>query len=148
MLAFGAAVAASPEVSVLDGNPRVTARQLADLVLGICGERLNGEARNLIQLLVRNRRLAVLPEIRGLFEALKKEHEGQVEAVITSALPLSDDQARRLCARIEAKYGRKVVAKLAVDPSLIGGVKVQVGDEVIDGSLRGRLDAMAHLLVQ
>lgn len=148
MLALAAAVTSSPEVSALDGNPRITARQLADLVIGICGDRLNGEARNMIQLLVHNRRLSVLPEIRELFERLKEEHEGQVEALITSALPLSEDQAKRLCGKLEAKYGRKVMAKVVVDASLIGGVKVQVGDEVIDGSLRGRLEAMSHMLAQ
>lgn len=148
MLALAAAVASSPDLRALDGNPRITASQLADLVISICGDRLSGEARNMVQLLVRNRRLSVLPEIRDLFERMKEEHEGQVEAVITSALPLSDEQAKRLCGRLEAKYGRKVVAKVTVDASLIGGVKVQVGDEVIDGSLRGRLDAMSHMLVQ
>lgn len=148
MLAFAATVTSSPELRALDGNPRITTRQLADLVIGICGDRLNGEARNLIQVLVHNRRLSVLPEIRELFERLKEEYEGQVEAVITSALPLSDDQAKRLCEKLEAKYGRKVMAKVTLDASLIGGVKVQVGDEVIDGSLRGRLEAMSHMLVQ
>jgi F-type H+-transporting ATPase subunit delta len=148
ILAFAAAVASSAELRALDGNPRITARQLADLMIGICGDRLTGEARNLIQVLVQNRRLSVLPEIRALFERLKEEHEGQVEAVITSALPLSDEQAKRLCDKLEARYGRKIMARVAVDASLIGGVKVQVGDEVIDGSLRGRVEAMAHMLVQ
>lgn len=148
MLAFAAAVASSPDVRALDGNPRITSRQLSDLLIGIGGDRLNGEARNLIQVLVQNRRLSVLPEIRELFERMKEEHEGQVEALITSALPLSDEQTRRLCDKLAAKYGRKVMARVAVDPALIGGVKVQVGDEVIDGSLRGRVEAMAHMLVQ
>lgn len=148
MLAFAAAVSASPEVSALDGNPRITARQLADLMIGICGERLSGDARNLVQLLVQNRRLSVLPEIREMFERLKEEHEGQVEATVTSAMALSDAQLQALSARLEAKYRRKIVAKVVVDRSLIGGVKVQVGDEVIDASLRGRLDAMAQTLVQ
>jgi len=148
MLAYAAAVASTPEIGDLDGNPRITGRQLADLLIGVCGERLTGEARNLLQVLVQNRRISVLPEIRDLFERLKEEDEGQVEATVTSALPLSDGQVKQLCAKLEAKYRRKVLAKVVVDRSLIGGVKVQVGDEVIDGSIRGRLDAMAQTLVR
>jgi F-type H+-transporting ATPase subunit delta len=146
MLAFAAAVAATPEVDALVDNPRIGARQLADLLIDICGERLTGEARNLLQVLVQNRRVRVLPDIRELYERMREEHEGQVEAVVTTALPLSEEQTRALSARLQSKYGRKVLARVVTDRSLIGGVKVQVGDEVIDGSIRGRLDAMAQML--
>jgi F-type H+-transporting ATPase subunit delta len=148
MLQFAAAVASRPEVQALIGNPRVTPRQVGDFFIAVGGERLNGEARNFVLVLNENRRLGLLPEIHELYEQLKEEQEGIVEAVITSAFPLSDEQLGRLSAKLEAKYRRKVQPKVVVDPALIGGVKIQVGDEVTDASLRGRLEHMAQTLVR
>jgi F-type H+-transporting ATPase subunit delta len=148
MLQFAAAVASRPEVRELIGNPRVTTKQIGDFFIGVCGERLDGEARNFILVLIENRRLTVLPEIHELYEELKEDQEGLVEAIITSAFPLSDEQVGQLSARLEAKYRRKVQARVVVDKALIGGVRIQVGDEVTDASVRGRLEQLAQTLVR
>ena len=99
-----------------------------------------------MQALVDNDRLAVVPEIRALFEDLKRKHEGVLEAQITSAFALDQEQQSRLVRRLEAKYQRKINAQVSVDPQLIGGVKIVVGDKVLDATVRGKLDALAAAL--
>lgn len=146
MLAFAAAVAGDDAVRALDANPRVGRDQLEGLVLDICGERLNEHARNMVRLLIENDRFAVLPEIAAHFEALKAEAQRIVNAVVTSAFELDEAQKTRLAAALEKKLGRKVELETRTDGSLIGGVVVKAGDTVIDGSIRGRLRALAtHL---
>ena len=81
-----------------------------------------------------------------MFEDLKREQEGILEAQITSAFALDDEQQSRLVRRLESKYQRKVSAQVSVDPQLIGGVKIVVGDKVLDATVRGKLDAMAVAL--
>jgi F-type H+-transporting ATPase subunit delta len=127
-------------------NPNVSSRQLESLVLGVCGEQLDGAGRKFVQILVDNDRLGVMPEIRALFEELTREHEGIVEAQIVSAFALSDEQQSHLVRRLESKYQRKVSVQVSVDPQLIGGVKIVVGDKVLDATVRGKLDAMAVAL--
>ena len=84
--------------------------------------------------------------LRGFSEALRREHEGTMEATVVSALPLADGQLQSLVATLEKKYGRKITAKVELDPKLIGGLKIVVGDKVIDATVRGKLDAMAAAL--
>ena len=129
-------------------DPNVTGQQLEGLILGICGEQLDGAGRNFVQVLVHNDRLAVVPEIRALFEQLKLEHEGVLETEIHSAFEIDAAQVDQLVRKIEAKYQRKVRAKVSVDPQLIGGVKIVVGDKVFDATVRGKLDAMSAALTR
>ena len=128
-------------------DPNVTGQQLESLVLGVCGEQVDGAGRNFVQVLVVNDRLGVVPEIRALFEDLKREQEGVLEAQITSAFALDDEQQCALVRRLETKYQRKISAQVSVDPQLIGGVKIVVGDKVLDATVRGKLDAMAVALI-
>ena len=128
-------------------HPNVGDQVLEGLILGSLGERLDGPGRNFVQVLVQNGRLDVMPQIRDHFGELKREHEGVVEARIISAMPMTEDAARPLLAALEAKYGRKVSAQIEVDPELIGGVRIILGDKVIDATVRGRLDAMRAALI-
>ena len=146
MLALLELVVNDEQVKRCIGDPNVSNRQLEGLVLGVCGEQLDGPGRNFTQALVDNDRLAVVPEIRALFEDLKRKHEGVLEAQITSAFALDQEQQSRLVRRLEAKYQRKINAQVSVDPQLIGGVKIVVGDKVLDATVRGRLDALAAAL--
>ncbi len=146
MLGLIDAVVRDPQVARHIGDPNVDATTLESFILGTLGDRLDGQGRNLVQVLVHNQRLEVLPQIRSLYEALRREHEGVVEARIVSALPITDDQVRQVLAALEKKYGRKVNAKVEIDPALIGGARIVVGDKVIDATVRGRLDAMAAAL--
>jgi F-type H+-transporting ATPase subunit delta len=127
-------------------NPKVTPADIEKLLLSICGERVDATARNLIQLLVHNRRLSVLPEIRELFEKLKLEDEGKLDAKISSAFPMEDAQRHQVVELLSSRFKRKINATVTVDPDLIGGIKVEVGDKVWDASVRGRLQSMAATL--
>jgi F-type H+-transporting ATPase subunit delta len=140
-------VVADSRVQALISDPKVSAQQLEGLVLGVVGDKLSGEARNFVQVLVANNRLELMPHIRAHYEALKREKEGVLDAKIISALPIDDAQVKQLVAQLETKYRRKVTAQVETDVSLIGGVKIVIGDQVIDGTVRGRLDTMAATLV-
>ena len=137
-----------PQMQAAMSNARVTSADVEKLLLEICGERIDGVARNLIQLLVRNRRLSVLAEIRGLFEQLKLEDEGKLDAKISSAFPMEDAQRNQVVNLLSSRFKRKINATVAVDPDLIGGIKVEVGDKVWDASVRGRLQTMAATLTK
>ena len=147
-LAFIAAVYQDPQMQAAIGNPKVTANDVERLMLAICGERIDDTARNMIQLLVRNRRLAVLAQIREQFEKLKLEDEGKLDAKISSAFPLDDAQCNQVVNLLSSRFKRKINATVTVDPELIGGIKVEVGDKVWDASVRGRLQTMAVALTK
>lgn len=130
------------------GDPNVSGPQLEGMLLGICGEQLDGAGRNFVQMLVHNDRVTLIPAIRALFEGLKLEHEGVLETEIFSAFAMDGAQVDELVRKLEAKYQRKVRAKVSVDQDLIGGVKIVVGDKVFDATVRGRLDAMSAALTR
>src|SRR6185295_8512530 len=140
-----ALIAADPEMQRLIANPKLLPAQLAQVFLDVAGK-IGDEQKNFVRVLVENERLALLPEIRELFVVLKNEHEGVKEAHITSAFALDDAALKKLIAELEPRFSCKLNAKVTVDPELIGGVKIAVGDEVIDASVRGKLAAMATAL--
>jgi len=108
---------------------------------------LSIDARNFLALLVENGRLLLLPEIASEFLWLKNRHQGEADAEIVSAFPLADAQVAELVAGLEKKFGVKIKPVVSVDASLIGGVRVAVGDQVLDTSVRAQLDRMRDALV-
>lgn len=146
-LATMSAVIANPDVRAAVGNPNLTPDQVYGLFAAATGD-LPTEMQNFVRVLIENGRLGQLPEIRDLFEALKNEREGVVDAQITTAYPLDKGQLAALVAELEKRFKRKVKPQVNVDPGLIGGVRMQVGDEVIDGSVRGKLAAMSAALMK
>lgn len=145
-LALLAAVSQDAQIAALAAHPQLTPEQLLEVLLGICGDRLNAEGVNLLRLLVANKRLAVLPEIARLFEEMRAAAEGVLKARIITAYELSREQLAELVSRLEARFGRKVQATQEVNPALIGGVVIHVGDKVLDASVRGRLAELAATL--
>lgn len=146
MLGLAASMASDVQIRALIGDPNVPSKRLGELLIAICGDRLNDEGRNFILLLAENGRIEILPEVYEMFDQLKARHEGVMEAKVISAFPLDDTQLRNLLTDLEAKFQRRIEAKVSVDPELIGGVKVEIGDEVLDASVRGKLEAMAVAL--
>jgi F-type H+-transporting ATPase subunit delta len=136
-----AVVAADRDMQEAIGNPKYSTDQIYGLVASVSGD-MSKEAQNFLRLLIENGRVALLPQIREQFEELKNEREGVVDAVITSAMPLEPAQVAALVADLEKRFKRKINPLVSVDKELIGGVRVLVGDEVIDGSVRGKLAAM------
>lgn len=141
-----AAIAADPEMQACIGDPSLSDDQLYALFVEVAGESLTPDQQNFVRILVENERLQVLPEIRDLFVARKNEHEGVKEAVITSAFALDDATLATLKTDLEARFKARLEVQVRLDPELIGGVRIAVGDEVIDASVRGKLANMAAAL--
>ncbi len=141
-----AAVSATAEMQTCISDPRLAPEQLAGLFVGVAGDSLAAEQQNFVRVLVDNDRLQVLPEIAELFEGLKNAHEGVREANVESAFPLDAAAVQAIVADLEKKFSCKIQATVTVVPELIGGVRIAIGDEVIDASVRGKLAAMATAL--
>ena len=147
-LAFLAAVAADERVRSVLSDPRVTGQQKKELFASIAGGRLDEVTRNLVGVLVDNRREELVGAIAQEFEKLQREHDQVVKARITSAQPLSEAQRGEIVAALERRYGMKVEAEMDVDPELLGGARVQVGDQVIHASVRDALAQMAAAIAR
>jgi F-type H+-transporting ATPase subunit delta len=146
MLAALAAVAEDARVRAAIGDPNFSDAQVAGLFISILAGKLSGDGENFVRVLAANGRLELLPEIRAQFEALKNEREGVVEAQVHSAFELSAGQLADLQQRLEKRTGRKVRTQVHVDKDLIGGVKLVLGDKVIDASARAQLAALETAL--
>jgi F-type H+-transporting ATPase subunit delta len=146
MLALAAAVAADAQIARLATDPRVAHARFTQLFLDICGKALSKEGANFIRVLQENRRIALLPEIAQLFEAHRAEAEGRIEAQVISAFDITPEQLKKITAALKKKFGREVSVVTSVDAALVGGMIIRAGDVVIDGSVRGRLLALASHL--
>lgn len=144
-LARLAIIAQDGDMATVMGNPRLSVEQVADLFISLSADN-DATFGNFIRTLAENRRLALLPEISRLFELAKGQEEGIREAVVYSAFPIDDTQVAALLQQLEDRFKTRLTARVEVDPSLIGGVRVAVGDQVLDASVRGKLDAMAVAL--
>ena len=137
-----AAVAGHPDMQQLADNPKVTAKQALDVITGVANTPLDEKVSNLLRTVVENGRLSALPEIAAQFNALVKSRSGTSDATIESAFPIDAAQLPQVVAALEKRFGRKLNASVVVDPELIGGIRVVVGDEVLDTSVRARLEKM------
>ena len=145
-LANLSAVAADERMRAAASDPKLSAAQVAGLFISILSGKLPADGENFVRVLAENGRLDVLGEIRAQYEALKNERERVVEAEVISAFEMDQAQLADLVARLEKHTGRTVKARVSVDKSLIGGVKVTLGDKVIDGSARAQLVALESAL--
>ncbi len=146
MLKLASAVVADPKVHEALDNPKLSAGDKVALFLSICGDKLNAEGRSFVRVLVESGRIGLLPEIRQIFDTLKDDADGVARAQISSAFPVTDSELAVLKAALEKRFGKRIETSVVVDPELIGGATIVVGDTVIDGSVRGELQAMAiHL---
>jgi F-type H+-transporting ATPase subunit delta len=146
MLGFAAAVANDAQIKAYIQDPKVVSSDLQTTFLKVCGDQLNENGQNLVKVLVEYGRLSILPEISSAFEALKAQDEGTLDAEIIAASKPSAAEVKDLVKRLEAKFGKKIEASVSVDPELIGGIKIIVGDTVIDASVKGQLQNLAYTL--
>lgn len=145
-LAMLVEVAENDRVRVAMADPNLSAAKVAGIFLSILGGKLSGDEENFVRVMAENRRLALLTEVRTQFEALKNAREGVIEADVQTAFELSDAQLDALVSALEKRTGRKVKAQVHVDKTLIGGVRIVMGDKVIDGSARAQLGALESAL--
>ncbi|BCE03637.1 F0F1 ATP synthase subunit delta [Marinicellulosiphila megalodicopiae] len=146
MLSTLASVTLDEKVSIVLGNPGLTASDKANFIKELCGEELNEEAIHLVNTLAENHRLSLLAEIATQFDLLKAEQEGSVDVVITSAIALTPAQQSTLSEKLAAKLGRDVSITTEIDPSIIGGAIIRANDLVIDGSVSGKLAKLAEAM--
>jgi len=131
-----------PEVVRFMSNPAVPAASRVEVLERIVGEDVTGAQRNLYSLMVRRGRFEQLDAVIREFRRLYRTREGIVEATVTSATELDATEVEALQARLENMTGQRVVLAQQVDPELLGGVQVRVGDQLIDGSVRGRFERL------
>ena len=148
LIAEMAAVAERPEMRALVLDPNVSGKQLYDVFAGVLQAPLGVEGGNFLRLLVDNDRVAALQEIASQFAALKNQLDGSADAEITSAFPLDEAQVAALLSGLRMKFGGvELKSHVSVDPGLIGGVRVTVGDEVFDTSIKAQLERMRASLL-
>lgn len=145
MLTFAAEVAHNDTVQgLLHGS--LGTEKLGDLFVQICGDQLNEQGQNLTKVMAENGRLSVLPAVLTEFVALKSELEKQLDASVCSASPLSDADVAKIQASLEKRYGRTVKLNFSIDPSLMAGLVIKAGDDIIDASIRNKLNRLAEAL--
>lgn len=139
-------VADDERVRAAMADPNLSSAKVAGLFISILAGKLSGDAENFVRVMAENRRLELLGDVRAQYEALKNAREGVIEADVQSAFELTDAQLAELVSALEKRTGRKVKAQVRLDKSLIGGVRVVMGDKVIDGSARAQLGALESAL--
>jgi F-type H+-transporting ATPase subunit delta len=144
-----AALASDPDLRAYADDPKVAPLQVFDLIAGIAlqkGLALDPKAANLLRTVLDNGRLAALPEIAAQYGALVNAQSGVSDATVQSAFPLSLVQVAETVAVLEKRFARKLNPTVEVVPELIGGIRVIVGDEVLDTSVKARLEQMKAAL--
>ena len=141
-----AAIAANPQLRQLSDNPKVSPDQVFDVITGVAKSALPDMARNFLRTVIDNGRLDALPEVAAQFRALVNRSSGSSDAVVYSAFPMDSAALDGLGASLEKRFGRKLNLTVQQDESLIGGIRVVVGDEVLDTSVKARLEQMKAAL--
>jgi F-type H+-transporting ATPase subunit delta len=145
--AFVAVQAESQELREAVASPLLS-DEARDRLVEELGRRLGTSeiTINLVRLLARRRRLAVLADLCRQYGELCDEHQGVLRATVRSPTPLEPSYLDRLRAEMEQATGKKVVISCEHDPSLIAGIVTQIGDRVVDGSIRGKLEQLRQSL--
>jgi F-type H+-transporting ATPase subunit delta len=137
-----AGVAGNPQLLQFAGNPKVGNQQVFDVVSDVARVQLPPAGQNFLRAIIDNGRLAALPEVAHQFREMKNAQSGSSDAVVYSAFPIAAGQLGTVAQALEKRFGRKLNLTVQEDPSLIGGIRVVVGDEVLDTSVKARLEQM------
>ncbi len=137
-----AVIAGNAQLLQFADSPKVTAAQVFDVISGVAKIALTDHAKNFLRTVIDNGRLSALPEIASQFRALKNAQSGSSDAVVHSAFPIDGAALADVAVALEKRFGRKLNVSVALQPELIGGIRVVVGDEVLDTSVKARLEQM------
>ena len=140
------AIAENTQLQQFADNPNVTSAQVFDVIAGVAKVALPEMAKNFLRTVIENGRLNALPEIAAQFRALKNAQSGSSDAVIYSAFAIDSAALTDVAAVLEKRFGRKLNVSVELQPDLIGGIRVVVGDEVLDSSVKARLEQMKMAL--
>lgn len=146
-LEFWSTLVNNPDMAERLEAPGLTQQDRATMIETVVGDDMDDHSRNFVRLLSENNRLALLPDIHAIYEELRSEAEGEIEATVTSAFELTDAQSNNISAALSKRLDRKVRIVSEIDKDLIGGAVIRAGDLVIDGSLKGRVENMERLVV-
>lgn len=139
-------IAKNPQLQQFSGDPKVTAAQVFDVIVGVAQVALPEMAKNFLRTVIENRRLRALPEIAAQFHVLKNAKSGSSDAVVYSAFAIDSAALADVAATLEKRFARKLNVSVQLQPELIGGIRVVVGDEVLDASVKARLEQMKMAL--
>jgi F-type H+-transporting ATPase subunit delta len=146
-LDMAAAVMADERVGRALANPSIPLETRTGVAQATFGRAVGPKVLNLIGLMLRRGRIEELPRLAAEFRRLDDQRQGITRATAVSASALSPDELRALTERLEASAGGRVALDTEVDPSLLGGLVVRLGDRLIDGSVRSRLERLRNQLV-
>ena len=137
----------SDDLRELTNSPLIS-REDATRTIAATSEamRLDPITSNFLGVVAQNRRLSKLPQIIRAYNMLAANHRGETTAEVTSAHPLTDDQVAALKTNLKTRLGRDITVDLNVDPTILGGLVVKVGSQMIDGSIRTKLNTLAHAM--
>ena len=136
------AIAQNPQLQQFADSPKTSTDQVFDLMSGVTQTALPDAAKNFLRIVIENGRLGALPEIAVQFRALKNAQSGSSDAVVHSAFPIDGAALADLATALEKQFKRKLNLSVVLQPELIGGIRVVVGDEVLDTSVKARLEQM------
>ena len=145
-----AAISSNVQLQAYAGNPGVTAAQTFEVISGVAESQkiqLTEAAKNFLRAVIDNGRINVLPEIASQFRILKNAQSGSLDAVVYSAFALDNAALADLAITLEKRFDKKLHLKVELEPELIGGIRVVVGDEVLDTSVKARLEQMKVALI-
>ena len=128
-------------------DPEFGEDEAVKMFAGLGGEKIDQQWQNFVRLLAENKRLELFGQITQQYELLRAQFEGELDVEVVSAVALSETQKTTMAASLKKRFKRDVRVSNAVDPSLLGGAVIRAGDEVIDGSIKGRLQRLANDLV-
>ncbi len=140
-------VSSNAQLRQFADSPKTTTAQVVDVMTSVVKLPLSDASKNLLRTVIENDRLAALPEIAAQFHVLANANAGVSDAVIYSAFEMSAEQVNEVVVSLERRFGRKLNASVQVQADLIGGIRVVVGDEVLDTSIKARLEQMKAALV-
>jgi len=146
MLSLAGTMVTDKDLAGLLDSPQVSAAQVVQIMTDAAGDAFNGRFRDYLSVLASNGRLPLVPEIVGLFQQLRAEAEKRLSVRVVSAIALDDDQSQRMKAALARRFEREIELVSEIDPGVIGGAIVYAGGQVIDGSLRGRLQKLTNNL--
>ena len=135
-------IAQDSQLQQFADSPKATVEQVFDLIASVAKSALPDQAKNFMRTVIENGRLSALPEIATQFRALKNAQSGSSDAVVYSAFPIDGSALAEVAVMLEKRFGRKLNASVVLQPELIGGIRVVVGDEVLDTSVKARLEQM------
>jgi F-type H+-transporting ATPase subunit delta len=141
------AIDESEDLRTLIASPMIAREEQASALGAVVGSLgLDPLTGNFVGVVAQNRRLAQLPNVIRAFNLLAARHRGEITAEVTSARPLEEDQVAAIKQHLRSRVGRDIAVDLSVDPAILGGLVVKVGSQMIDSSIRTKLNTLAHAM--